>query len=863
MSNKKTKYAFIMIYIFLISGFTSAFISIQQNFTENANNKTILLNNMSNKITKYDQTPNYAYIHSLNIINVIGGEQSTFTQGETVIYSCIIRGGTLTSTYVVTTQTNDPLLIGYLEYKENVVVPAGEDIELSFSFDIPSSAESGNYSVQTLLWTEWPWDGGICIDFITDTFEVVILNLNILWDGTPIYTESVNFYARLTTESRKPLPDELIYFFLSSDSLDPEYIGKARTDQNGEAYLEWSCNKPIGNYMISAELQYKGLTHEYFYDFENYDEFQNSNFFFYRGTESENGNGIIGHREVTPEEAWDGQALKTWDEVPEGWEQSAEAAHYFVMDEEKWCYDRFEVSAYVRLDPSILPPKNYMLDNGIFLNLAQSLGAKMDEGDYSIYAGALGMCVDRPTGDHIWVYGTGEGKGVIIPGLNWEDEQWYHLKLEGDVKTKKYGFSIWDADLDEEIYKKDDIDFFWDDMYEGGTAQYIRIFGFCTSGRDRNTGYFDDIKIKGIVSALRMETTSTFTIVEDHKLVPSLELSGSAILDVMTGRWHYELQATLTTLTENNTLSGNEVVFFLSGKDPFFPNIINQLGASNTNQQGIADFSTELFDGPPNLWFYAEFRGDDLNSPTNTQEMQVVWEGTVAEMLTWTPNLDLHAYDIHGRHVGINYETNQVEVEIPGAYYSGDTYVGVEWIYLPPTITDYYLMVNAHDAESPIEEYNLTIATMPPQQVLTQVSFTATISNGDTEVWVPQISPETNELEVLSLNAYTIHELEQLIITINELDSTAFDKNPLQRKATFSNKLQDIIELMETNTYQEAYEKLLREIKPKLTSLKTDANEIPWGNGVFKKPWVIDLNTQEEFRLGCNLILAHITILRG
>ena len=57
------------------------------------------------------------------------------------------------------------------------------------------------------------------------------------------------------------------------------------------------------------------------------------------------------------------------------------------------------------------------------------------------------------------------------------------------------------------------------------------------------------------------------------------------------------------------------------------------------------------------------------------------------------------------------------------------------------------------------------------------------------------------------------------------------------------------------------YNKLLHDIKPRLTGLKTDENENPWGNGVFINPWVIDKIKQEVFRVECNAILKHIQII--
>ena len=47
------------------------------------------------------------------------------------------------------------------------------------------------------------------------------------------------------------------------------------------------------------------------------------------------------------------------------------------------------------------------------------------------------------------------------------------------------------------------------------------------------------------------------------------------------------------------------------------------------------------------------------------------------------PDIDLHAYDEQGRHVGLDYATGQYVNEIPGAIASGDLKDAEEWIYAP------------------------------------------------------------------------------------------------------------------------------------------------------------------------------------
>jgi hypothetical protein len=71
-------------------------------------------------------------------------------------------------------------------------------------------------------------------------------------------------------------------------------------------------------------------------------------------------------------------------------------------------------------------------------------------------------------------------------------------------------------------------------------------------------------------------------------------------------------------------------------------------------------------------------------------------------------------------------------------------------------------------------------------------------------------------------------------------------------------KLTALQELISGEDFAEAYDKLLHDIKPKLTGLKTNENEEPFGNGVFKKPWIICTELREEFRGETNKLLSYI-----
>jgi hypothetical protein len=134
------------------------------------------------------------------------------------------------------------------------------------------------------------------------------------------------------------------------------------------------------------------------------------------------------------------------------------------------------------------------------------------------------------------------------------------------------------------------------------------------------------------------------------------------------------------------------------------------------------------------------------------------------------------------------------------------------------------------------------------------VGLSTTAQYEDEATWVDDISIIIPE-ESLS------QKINQLSITIMQFEDSVFDKNPTQRRATLGNMIQELNTLIDAEAYSGAYEKILHDLKPKLTGLKTDEIEVPWGNGVFKNPWISDPNAQEQCRTLCNSILLGIKLL--
>lgn len=108
---------------------------------------------------------------------------------------------------------------------------------------------------------------------------------------------------------------------------------------------------------------------------------------------------------------------------------------------------------------------------------------------------------------------------------------------------------------------------------------------------------------------------------------------------------------------------------------------------------------------------------------------------------------------------------------------------------------------------------------------------------------------------------YILNNLQDELLEIPDVDW----RNPSsQLKNAMNNKIYALINIMSGGCpahYEDAYNKLLRDIKPKLTGLKTDEEETPWDGGIYKKPWIIDEDQQEILRMACNLLLTDIRFL--
>ena len=103
-------------------------------------------------------------------------------------------------------------------------------------------------------------------------------------------------------------------------------------------------------------------------------------------------------------------------------------------------------------------------------------------------------------------------------------------------------------------------------------------------------------------------------------------------------------------------------------------------------------------------------------------------------------------------------------------------------------------------------------------------------------------------------------EVDQLIQMVEDSEISDWKRPSQLRKAAMLKKLNVVKEQVLDGRFSDAYDKILHDIKPKLTGLKSDENEAPWATRGLKQPWVISFELNEAFRVQCNIILYLLTV---
>jgi hypothetical protein len=107
-------------------------------------------------------------------------------------------------------------------------------------------------------------------------------------------------------------------------------------------------------------------------------------------------------------------------------------------------------------------------------------------------------------------------------------------------------------------------------------------------------------------------------------------------------------------------------------------------------------------------------------------ETKLIPTGTAMEIRVGSP-VDLHVYDAQGRHVGLNYDTGEVEINIPGASYSGPgTEPQIIRIENPGSGT-YTIGLIGTDTGS----YSIAVTGYIGDEVVSTAEFTGSISQGE------------------------------------------------------------------------------------------------------------------------------------
>ncbi len=102
--------------------------------------------------------------------------------------------------------------------------------------------------------------------------------------------------------------------------------------------------------------------------------------------------------------------------------------------------------------------------------------------------------------------------------------------------------------------------------------------------------------------------------------------------------------------------------------------------------------------------------------------------------------------------------------------------------------------------------------------------------------------------------------IEKMMATVHTSDNVDWRSSTVIFKQTIIERLQHVKDLAIDGQFILAYNKLLRIIKPRLTGLKTDADEKKWGTGILDEPWVEAPALQKEFQDRINSLLRQLIL---
>ncbi len=117
----------------------------------------------------------------------------------------------------------------------------------------------------------------------------------------------------------------------------------------------------------------------------------------------------------------------------------------------------------------------------------------------------------------------------------------------------------------------------------------------------------------------------------------------------------------------------------------------------------------------------------------NYWDFDITDSGTVIQLSepSGQEKLYLHVYDSFDNHVGLNYDTNEIELEIPGSYYSD---INNEiTIIIPPSVTAFRNYVDSTYSEKELETYSLSIVSVNETALVSTLKENNVITKGENQ----------------------------------------------------------------------------------------------------------------------------------
>ncbi len=125
------------------------------------------------------------------------------------------------------------------------------------------------------------------------------------------------------------------------------------------------------------------------------------------------------------------------------------------------------------------------------------------------------------------------------------------------------------------------------------------------------------------------------------------------------------------------------------------------------------------------------------------------WVGSVVTLTEDQHKLFAKVMDNEGRVVGV--ENGELRTEIPGAYYV-DFMNGTIKIFLPPSLTEYNVIVDALNATDQLETYTLHIAKVDNGELISAITVNATIAQKEKQTGIVRIQENQLELAVVNMS---------------------------------------------------------------------------------------------------------------